>query len=156
MKTGFYIEGGEQVEAMLKTLPAKMQKRVIRKAVRAAQKPLLKKARANAQAMSKAGVMGPLIAKHIQIRAPKRQRRGSYSLHVQMRPRVEALWRKTKRGREYYLPAVIEYGHGPTKEAMARPFMRPAAQRVQKEQWRLLAQELRTGLLREAIIGRYQ
>lgn len=155
MKAGFVIVGAKELEANLKTLGRKVQKRVVRQAVRAAQKPLLARAKANARSISRAGRMGPLMAKNIVIKAPKKQRPGTYALHVQMRAGVDAFVHRTKGGKQYFIPALIEHGHGPTAAQAARPFLRPAADATRGEAKRILSKELRIGILREAIKGRY-
>jgi len=99
--------------------------------------------------------MGPLLAKHIVIKAPKKQKAGTYALHVQMRSGIPAFTHTAKNGKEYYIPAVIELGHGPSGEQAARPFMRPAADATKAAAKRILSEQLRIGILREAIKGRY-
>ena len=155
MKAGFVILGAKETEAQLRTLGRRVQQKVVKQAVRAAQKPLLERARANARSISRAGRMGPLLAKHIVIKTPKRQKPGIYALHVQMRAGIPAFTDVAENGREYYIPAAIEYGHGPSGEQVARPFMRPAADATRDAAKRILSQELRIGILREAIRGRY-
>jgi len=155
MKTGFYIEGARELERNLLTLEKRLQKKVIRQAVRAGQKPLLNRAKANAKAISRAGKIGPLLAKNIVIKAPKKQKPGIYALHVQMRAGVPEFRHTTKEGKEHYIPAAIEYGHGADKESAARPFLRPAADATKGETIRILTKQLRVGILREAIRGRY-
>jgi len=169
MRVGFYIEGGEQLAKNLETLGSRVAKGVVRTAVRRGQQAMLQAAQANARALPHAEKrlfvagkkgeedirMAELIARNIVIAAPKKQRPGSYSLHVQMRRDVpEFRYKAKKTGRETYIPAAIEYGHGASKESAARPFMRPAAERTKEERLRRLADELRIGILREAIKGR--
>lgn len=170
MRIGFVIEGGEQLERNLATLPDRVQKRVVAPAVRAAQRPMLARAQANARSLPRAEQrlfvagkggqedirMAELIARNIVIAAPKRQHRGSYSLHVQMRRDVPEFRHKSKAGVETYIPAAIEFGHGSDPAGAARPFMRPAADHTIAETRRILATEMGNGILREAIKGRYR
>ena len=158
MATRFVIDGAEALEAQLKTLPANVQKRVVRKAVRASQNVLVKAARDDAGALPTSpltgGRMRALLRKHIVPKVGK-QRRGSYSIHVQMRSGVGEFYHTSqKTGNTSYIPAAIEYGHGSTKELAARPFLRPAARRTERERMRVLSKELASGILREAIKGR--
>ena len=155
MKAGFVILGAKETEAQLRTLGRRVQQKVVKQAVRAALKPLQARARANARSISRAGRMGPLLARHIVIKTPKRQKPGVYALHVQIRGGVDAFRHTTKDGREYFIPSLIEHGHGPSGEQVARPFMRPAADATRDAAKRILSQELRIGILREAIRGRY-
>jgi hypothetical protein len=123
--------------------------------------------------------MSELIARNIVIAAPRRQIPGSYSLHVQMRRNVPEFIHTAKGAHtriEFnvttargfypqkigatvgvtYIPAAIEYGHGIDPKSAARPFMRPAAERSKGMVIQKLVMELRVGLLREAIQGRYK
>jgi len=154
MKAGFVIEGAKELERNLATLEKRIQKKVVRQAVRAGQKPLLARAKANA-AQRVGGSMGSLLAKHIVIKAPRRQRKGLYALHVTLRPGIPEFVHVTRAGRQHYIPADIEYGHGADQAAAARPYLRPAADATKAESLRILAQQLRVGILREAIKGRY-
>lgn len=166
MSTGFTITGARELQAKLDTLARNVQKRVVRKAVRAARKPVLARAKANALARV-GGSMGALLAKAIVIAAPKKQQPGTYALHVQLLSQGRDQRRKNaigvagfvhesqRTGRRTYIPAAIEYGHGASKEQAARPFMRPAADSTERESLRILGRELASGLLREAIKGRH-
>jgi len=151
---GFMIDGAKEVERNLATLPTRVQKRVVRHAVRQAQGPLLKQAKINAVARV-GGRMGALLAANIVRRAARRQKRGRYSIHVQIRSDVPEFTHPAKTGKETFIPAAIEYGHGMDKESAARPFLRPAADATKNETKRILARELRAGILREVIRARY-
>lgn len=50
-KFGFVIEGAKELDAKLKTLPASVEKKVIRKGVREAQKPLQVAAKSSARSL---------------------------------------------------------------------------------------------------------
>lgn len=154
MRAGFVIQGAKELERNLATLGPRVQKRVVRTAVRAAQGPLLKRAKANAVS-NVGGAMGALVSKNIVRRAARRQRPGTYAIHVQLRSDVPEFRHTSRSGRETFIPSAIEYGHGMVKEQAARPFMRPAADSTKDEAKRILTRELRTGILREAIRGRY-
>jgi len=154
MQVGFSIDGLRQIEAQLRTLPVKAQKTVVRQAVRSALKPMLAEAKSKAISVV-GGEMGSLLARHIVIAAPKRQRHGTYSLHVQMRRGVAQFIHTTEAGRPHYLPTAIEFGHGADKASAARPFLRPAAHGRENQVRRDFMKEMGNGLLREAIKGRY-
>lgn len=177
MKMTIVIEGAKELEANLATLPQRIERKVIRQAVRDGQRPMLAAAKSNAAALGK-GIehhgrdMSALLAKNIVIKAPRKQKKGSYALHVQMRAGVDEFvyyrqgshtkvtYTKSERkigktvGRTY-IPAAIELGHfsGDTYVPPV-PFMRPAAEATQGETIRRFTDTLRTGLLREAIVGR--
>ena len=172
MRVGFYIEGGEQLAQNLSTLDARVRRNVIVTSVRRSQEAMRKAARANARALHRGSTpktyaggrkgqkqvsMAELLAQHIVIAPPKRQRPGSYSIHVQMRAGVVQFKHSSKKtGKTTYIPAAIEYGHGSDPASAARPFMRPAAEHTKNERMQRLAQELGSGILREAIRGRYR
>jgi hypothetical protein len=160
MRITFQIDGGEELMKNLETLGLRVQKNVVRRAIRAAQKPMQTAARAAARGLGNGvdtdGVdMSELLAKNIVIAAPKKQRSGSYSLHVQMRRDVPEFLHKSQSNRETYIPAAIEYGHmsGGTY-VPAIPFLRRAAEATVNERIRVLTDAMRTGILREAIKGR--
>ena len=171
MQSGFTITGAKELQAKLDTLGRKVEKRVLKKAVRAGQNVLLKRARANARALPQSarfgGAIKAVIAKNIVIKTPRKQQRGTYSLHVQMRPGMDAVLAAYTKGSHttlkdrkehatrHYLPALIEYGHGSNPRQAARPFMRPAAASTRTETVRVLQLELQRGIFREAIKGRY-
>lgn len=160
MKIAFQIQGGDELMKNLATLGLRVQKNVVRQAVRASQKPMQAAARSSAKGLGsehdRDGVdMSELLAKNIVIAAPKKQQPGTYSLHVQMRRGVPAFVHKSKAGRETYIPAAIEYGHmaGDTY-VPAIPFLRQVAEQTVNERIRVLSDEMRKGILREAIKGR--
>ena len=169
MKEGFYIEGAEQLIANLDTLGQRCAKTVIRQAVRKGRSVMLRQAVANARALPRsekrlfvAGKKGQedirmseLIARNIVLSVPRRQVPGSYSMHVQMRRNVPEFVHVSKAGTQTYIPAAIEYGHGSSPQDAARPYLRPAADMTLAETKRVLAEQLRVGILREAIKYRY-
>lgn len=160
MRISYTIQGGEQLAANLGTLGLRVQKNVVRQAVRAGQKPMQTAARSAAKSLGSEHDgdkvdMSELLAKNIVIAAPKKQSPGSYSLDVQMRRNVPEFVHKNKAGRETYIPAAIEYGHmaGDTY-VPAIPFLRQAAEVTVNERIRVLIDEMRKGILREAIKAR--
>ena len=166
MRIVFTIEGAAEFDRNLATLPGRCQKSVFRTATRAAQEPLKRRVQLNARALPYSARslyavkeddvrMSELIAASIHIVPPKRQKASSYAMQVQIDNRPE-FFHKTEAGREYWIPWAIEYGHGSTKEAAARPYMRPAVDTTIEETKRILANELGAGILREVIKGRYK
>lgn len=160
MRITFQLEGAQKLADNLATLSLRVQKNVIRKAVRAAQKPMQANGRSAARGLGSEhdddGVdMSELLARNIVIAAPKKQKSGSYSLHVQMRRNVPQFVHKSKAGRETYIPAAIEYGHMAGETYVpAIPFLRQAAETTINERIRVLTEQMRIGILREAIKGR--
>ena len=172
MKVTFDIRGNKELMANLATLPQKMEKKVIGQAVRATQKIMVPVVQSNARSMLAASKypdsvdMSEMIANNIVIRAPKKQRRGLYTLMVMMKPKVgeflyypsgssSSLSTKKTTGRRTYIPAAIEYGHmaGGTYVPPV-PFMRSAAESTANNRMRMFTNLLRSGLLRNAIVRR--
>lgn len=160
MKITFQIDGAKELMDNLSTLGLRVQRKVVRQAVRAAQKPMQAAGRSAARALGSEvdsdGVdMSELLAQHIVIAVPRKQQAGSYSLHVQMRAGVSEFVHVSKAGRRTYIPAAIEYGHmSGTTYVPAIPFLRQAAEATVNERIRVLTEELRKGILREAIQAR--
>jgi hypothetical protein len=154
MKTVLQLEGAAESERDLATLPDRIEKKVIRQAVRAAQKIMQSGLRASARSMV-GGQMGGRIAAALQVRAPKRQRKGGYSLNVLIRSDDAFTGPGRRSGRKTYIPAAIEYGHitGGTY-VPAIPFARTGADGCQAEVMRKFSDEMRIGILREAVKGR--
>lgn len=168
MRVGFVIEGAEQLVKNLDTLGQRCAKTAVRQAVRRGRTVMLKQAQANARSLPEAAQklfvagrkgqedirISELIARNIILASPRRQRAGSYALHVQLRRNVSEFIHTSKKGKQSYIPAAIEYGHGANPQGAARPYMRPAADATEAETKRVIADELRIGVLREAIKGR--
>lgn len=71
------LQGGAELERRLKLLPVKVAKKVVRKALREAAKPIQKDAKARAPKLTGKG------AKSIKVRAFKGRRKGSIGVTVQ-------------------------------------------------------------------------
>jgi hypothetical protein len=177
MNVNFVIEGGDELQRNLATLGSRVEKRVIRQAVREAQKILLAAAKSSASALGRGPDQRPpdmseLIAKNLIIRAPKKQQAHSYSLNVLLRRQVAGFYYYARGARSFvnfaggkrdigktvgvsYIPAAIEYGHlsGGTY-VPATPFMRPAFEAAKNDMTGVFTEQLRIGLLREAIKAR--
>lgn len=155
MKVSVVIEGAQELQTMLETLESKLARKVIRQGVRDGQRATLDAVRANARSMV-GGQMGELLARHAKIRAPRRQHRGAYTLHVQFDRDVPEFIHNSRAGKRSYIPAAIEYGHitGGTY-VMPIPFGRTACGATQEEVIRRFTAKLKAGLLREATIKRY-
>lgn len=154
MKVTYDMRGDKELIKKLSTLPDKIEKKVLRTAVRNVQKIMVPVAKANAASMV-GGEMGGLISKNIQVRKARKQKRGCYTINVQLKGGIERFFEQTESGKRHYIPAAIEYGHisgGTYIEPI--PFMRSAAEATVAERKRIFAEQLRAGLIREAIKGR--
>ena len=148
--------GGKEMEAKLASLERNVGKKVVRVAVRDAQKALPTYIKMGLMGISKGGGMAQKIAAAITVRAPRRQKKGSYTINVQFKdvpglayyPKGSStsLTRGKTTGERAYIPAAIEYGHGMTKEASARPFMRPAADATIGLRMKILSKGLADGI----------
>jgi len=105
------ITGLNELEQKLKKIEKIEAKKIIRKAVREAQKIDLAASKDNAKSMV-GGEMGNKIASALKIKAVNKQRKGSYALQVAIDPtQAEEFVHNTKGGTRYYIPTAIEYGH---------------------------------------------
>jgi len=135
------LDGAKELEKKLASLESKVSKKVVRKAVRMAQKPVLAKIKANALSMV-GGEMGSLIAKNLQLKTGK-QKKGSYRIGVQIREEVAAFVDNSDAGVQYYIPAAVEFGHD---NAAAIPFMRNAHESTRQIAENIFAQEIKLGI----------
>lgn len=148
--------GGKELEAKLLQLERKVGKKIVRSALRKAQKAMIPTIKGYLSGISKGGGMAQKIAKALTVRAQKRNPRGTYSVHVTLKPNPDFLHypkgsfssletRKTS-GKRSYIPAAIEYGHGKNKEQAARPYMRPAADVTVGKRIKILTKEVAAGI----------
>jgi len=127
------IKNAQLVQNALNAFSKKISQKVVRQGVRAAWKPLLDRAKENARS-SVGGEMGALIARSMQLRAFRRQKKGSYGMLVRIKAGVDEFVVVSESGRRAYIPSAIEYGHafpgrggkGAPKDVAAKPFARPA------------------------------
>ena len=150
------LVGGKELEAKLLSLEKKVSKKIVRTGVRKAQKYLLNATKTYLMVISRGGGMAQKIASALQVRAPGKQRKGGYSLNVQIRNDPDFVYYPTgsssslatgkTSGHRSFIPAAIEYGHGQNKEQAARPFMRPAADATVGSRIRILNKELQVGI----------
>ena len=154
MKCTFDITGDKELMAKLDSLPNKIEKRVIRQAARVTQKLLVPVVRANANSMV-GGKMGALLAKTVQVRAAKKQRKGQYTILVLHKKGVPEFVSTTKSDKRHYIPAAVAYGHlvGDTY-VQPIPYFQAAADATTSRRMQVFKEQLRIGLLREAIKGR--
>ena len=132
------ITKGKEIQGLLSKLPKKLEKKIIRTSVRDSQKIGLAATKQNASSMV-GGEMGAAISKDAQLKAFKKQKRGSYGMSIRLRPDDEMIYYTEGLdggvGKRYYIPFAIEYGHAfpgrgggksPPKDVPAIPFMRKA------------------------------
>ena len=121
------VTGAKEVERALASMTQKIARKTVRQGVRVSGKVTVEKTKQNANSLV-GGQMGALIAKNVQIRAFKRQRRGQYGMSVRLKTGIDGFIHIAKRSKyptgRTYIPFVIEYGHD---NAAPIPFMRNAA-----------------------------
>jgi hypothetical protein len=139
------IEGAKELENKLLQLETKVGRKIVRSALRKAQKSLIPTIKGYLSTISKGGGTAQRIVAALTVRAAKKNPRGSYAINVQLKPDVE-LFRISKDGKRSFIPAAIEYGHGHDKEGAARPYMRPAADSTEKSRVSQFTREVAAGI----------
>lgn len=158
MELSLEIKGAREIEEMLKTLEAKVARRVVGKALRKGAAVVRR------QQIQKAitvigGAMGTNIAGSIVVKSLKQRQRQVYRVTSMISPSNESLIYKNRNGKRYYIPTAIEYGHafpgrGGTgeKDVSPIPFMRPAMEESAANAANAVIEELRNGIYKEAKI----
>lgn len=155
MRIELQIEGLDLLDRKLAGLPGKVAKKVVRSAVRNAQKIALEAIKRSTMrlpvSLRRFGTMAGGICGAWYLRVPKRQIPGSYALHVALANLPQFFHKSERTGKTSYIPAAIEFGHGATKEKAARPFARPAADQSRPRVQAQLEQDLGQGIDRAAM-----
>lgn len=133
--------GDKKLEKQLRKLPNRVEKKVVRQALRAGAKPILAAAKANVATMT-APQTGRL-AKGLQLRAIRRSR-GRMGYRVATKPRE---FYGIEPDDKWFYPAVVEYGH---PKAAARPFLRSAFDSHERSSFAIVKREIGVGVEREA------
>ena len=151
------LKGVENLDKLLaKMSDGNAAKNIMRMSLRAGSKLIEDATKSNANGMV-GGNMGNRIASKITTRARKKQRRGEYQLNTLIKGDRKEFVHTTKQGKEYYIPAAIEYGHtsrGGKKQVAPIPFMRKAFDEKSKQAakviidtaWALIADESGKGV----------
>lgn len=160
MMSQFRLEGADGLERLIASLPAKMAKKGIRRAVRIAHRIVYDSILQKIQALPSSGLLKRRSLKlamllNFRIRTPRRQQSGTYAMeaafenaesaglvHYAQGSHASIAGTRAKETGRSFIPAALEYGHGSSKEAAARPFMRPGFESAQDKTQRTLAAEL--------------
>ncbi len=126
---GIKITGQKELDKVLKLLPRRLSRKIVRGALRAAAKPMLKDAKAGIP--KKTG----LTRKDLKVRNIKNSN-----------PIAVAIAGSTSKGGRDYIMRFLERGR---KGQPAKPFLRPAFDRNKAESVKILALEIRKRLLLE-------
>jgi HK97 gp10 family phage protein len=133
------VTGIKEIDRNLKTLEPKIQRKVLRQAMRSGMKLVMQ------EALMRVPVLTGLLKRNIKLRAMKRSRSRT-GLLVQIRS-DPGFVKPSKAGVKYWYPAAVEFGHGTVPP---HPFMRPAYDVKGPEARDTTMKELLDGTLREA------
>lgn len=115
LKNTVIVTGVKEIDRRLKTLPLRVQKKIVRKGMRAGLKVMA------AEVKQEVPVLTGLTRSAVKVRAVKRRKRNSIELEVSISGKVEGLTVTPRGGgKPAFYPAVIEYGRS---DMEANPFM---------------------------------
>lgn len=140
------LEGAMELQRRLSTLPAKVEKKVVRRSLRVGAKMFQRQAKANAPV----GETGDL-KRALAVRAGRR-RRGSASVRVIFNTKKYPLVSYTRGGKRYFYPAAVEYGWKKPDGTRhpAQPYFRPAFETEKHRALNATMREMRNGVEAEA------
>ena len=133
-----YISGLEGIQENLNALEVKMQKKLVRHALRAAAKPIQAEARQQAKQFDRPDTPDP-VWKQIATRAMKKRQVKRHGADLGVKIGVKA----SKPGEPFRYAFYLEHG---TSEMAAQPFLRPAADTQQSEAIQAFAKDLKQGI----------
>jgi HK97 gp10 family phage protein len=134
------ITGIKDIDKRLRQLEPKVGRKVVRQAIRASLKIMAQEVK------NQVPVRTGLTKSSVQVRALKAKKRGAIALEVRISGKVEGLIKTTRKGKRFFTPALVEYGH---KGVAPNPFMRRAFE-ARGEQVRAFAiKAIRDGIERE-------
>lgn len=130
--------GDAELTQKLQGLPEKLERKVIRQAIRKGGQPIVRDAKAQANKLTGA------MAKSIKLRAMKRKK-GRIGVRIQTGTRGEL---GIAADDPYYYPAIVEFGDGETHHPYR--FMRGALERNQQQSLTVIRDAIAQGIEREA------
>lgn len=129
------VDGGPALISKLAALPPKIEKKLIRPALRAGGKTILEQAKADAPTAS--GMMKQRLALRV-----RKTQKNQIGFKITFRD-WEQLVTYSKAGRRYFYPAGIEYGHGGRE---GYHFIRKATDETWPQAQRTILDTLQTGI----------
>jgi len=141
MKQALIITGVKPIDRKLKLLPPRLQKKVVRQAMRAGCKILADEVRAQAP------VLSGLTKSAVKVRATKSRKRGTLGIEVQISGKVDGLIKTDSEGKGTFYPAVVQYGR---EGVPPNPFMSRAFESKGEAARQVTIEALRQGVEREA------
>jgi HK97 gp10 family phage protein len=133
------VTGVKEIDRALKELEPKIQRKVLRQAMRSGMKLVYQ------EAVQRVPILSGLLKKNVKLRAMKRSR-NRQGLLVQIKS-DPGFYKTSKAGNVAWYPAAVEFGHGTVPP---HPFMRPAYDIKGPEARDTTMRELLEGSLREA------
>lgn len=130
------VFGDKQLQRRLSNLILKLQRKVVRKSLREAARPI------HAASKAKCPVLTGRLRKSIKLRAMRRAR-GRFGMRIITGTREEL---GIPADEPYYYPAAVETGHG---NVPAYPFLRPALHENRGKALKIACQFLRQGIEQE-------
>lgn len=135
------ITGIKELDKRLKTLEPRVQKKVLRQAMRAGLKILA------AEVKAQVPVDTGATKSQVKVRAVKRRKRGTIELEVQIVATDQLKRTSSKTGQTVFYPAIVEYG---SPGRPANPFMHRAYAAAGESARQETMVRLRAGIEREA------
>ena len=142
------LTGDRDLERNLRTLGARLAKKVLKQAVNAAATPVLKTARAKVSRES--GLLAKALAKKTRMNS----RRGTASARVGAKTGVQGEFDGKTRVPANYAH-LVELGHVDEngQHVPAKPFLRPAADENAAKAAGIMSDKLAAGIVKEAVRG---
>jgi len=134
MKQTLIITGIKDIDRRLRTLEPRIQKKVVRQAMRRGMKLMADAVR------SRVPIYTGLSRKAVKVRAVKKRKRSSIMIEVALSSKIMGTVKPSPKGAVFY-PAVVEY--------KKHPFMRPAFQAKGEATRQYIINDLRFGIERE-------
>jgi HK97 gp10 family phage protein len=131
------IAGAQEIIKALEQLAPKVEKKILRQAIRKGLKPLLDEAK------DQAPVDTGDLRKSLTIRVAKSQKRGTIALEVRPNER--------KYDGRFYYPAIVEYGRKKARPMEPNPFMAKAFEGKAEEAKDVALREIKRGI--DALTG---
>jgi HK97 gp10 family phage protein len=135
------VTGIQDIDRRLKTLPMRVQKKVMKQGMRRGLKII--KADIEATAPRETGLM----AGNVKVRVLKSRKRDRFALEVRISGKTAGLKVTTTAGKTVFYPAVVEYGH---HGVAPNPFMRRSFDREGPVARQVTIQAIREGVEIEA------
>jgi HK97 gp10 family phage protein len=135
------VTGIKDIDRKLKFLPGRIQKKVLRQAMREGLKVMA------AEVKAQVPVDTGLTKKNVRVRAVKKKRRDEIQLEVRVGGDEELYKTSAKTGTTVFYPALVEYGR---KNVPPNPFMRRAFEAKGEIARQVTIDEIRAGVESEA------